>query len=202
MLNRRIRSEYEDFTLAWGRLFAAAGITPNLITGASVVLAILSCYLFAVNRIFLALVVFGLVALFDMLDGATARASGRVTPFGKVLDMVSDRYAEFFFLLGIMLGGRVADYWVLTAVFGMLIASYTRAVAESKGGMKNCEVGVMGRAEKMIVIAVGGLLQIAVDHTAIPDFAPLQLGVIITAVTSIYTALQRLRYAAEELSDV
>jgi len=102
--------------------------------------------------------------------------------------------------LGILLGGRVADYWVLTAVFGMLMASYTRAVAESKGGLESCEVGVVGRAEKMIIIGVGGLLQILVDATSLPDFAPLQLGVIITAVTSLYTALQRLRYASIQLS--
>jgi CDP-diacylglycerol--glycerol-3-phosphate 3-phosphatidyltransferase/archaetidylinositol phosphate synthase len=199
MLNHTIRKEYEEFTIAWGRLCAALGITPNMITVTSVLVAIGSCYLFAVNQIFWALVAFGVVALLDMLDGSTARASGKVTRFGKVFDMVSDRYAEFFFLLGIMIGGRVADYWVLTALFGMLIASYTRAVAESKGELSNCEVGIMGRAEKMIVIAVGGLLQILVDHTAIPDFSPLQLGIIITAATSIYTALQRLRFAAGEL---
>ena len=200
MLNRKIRAEYESFTLAWGRLCAAAGITPNVITGTSVAIAVGSCYFFAINRIFAALVLFGLVGVLDMLDGATARASGRVTRYGQVLDMVSDRYAEFLFLLGIMLGGRVADYWVLAAVFGMLIASYTRAVAESKGGLESCEVGVVGRAEKMIIIGAGGLLQILVDSTALPDFGPLQLGVVITAVTSLYTAVQRLRFAAVQLN--
>ncbi len=82
----------------------------------------------------------------------------------------------------------------------MLIASYTRAVAESKGGLESCEVGVVGRAEKMIIIGAGGLLQILVDSTALPDFGPLQLGVVITAVTSLYTAVQRLRFAAVQLN--
>ncbi len=199
MLNRTIRKGYEAKTLAWGMFFARRGITPNMLTGTSVVLAVVSCYLFAVNRIFLALLAFGLVGLLDILDGATARASQTVSLFGKVLDMVSDRYAEFFFMLGIMLGGKVADYWVLSAVFGMLIASYTRAVAESKGGMTNCEVGMVGRAEKMILIGIGGLLQILVDTTSVPDFKPLQWAVIVTALTSIYTALQRLHHASRNI---
>ena len=85
-----------------------------------------------------------------MLDGSTARAGGIGTVYGGILDHVSDRYGEFLILAGIVLSGTVHPGWGLTALFGMLIASYTRATAESMGKMENCAVGIMGRLEKFI----------------------------------------------------
>ena len=42
--------------------------------------------------------------VFDILDGGVARAKGRMTPFGGVLDSVCDRYSDGLMFLGIMAG--------------------------------------------------------------------------------------------------
>lgn len=123
----------------------------------------------------------------DMLDGAVARATRSATRFGAVYDHVLDRYAEFAILVGIGLGGFVDWIWVVFALFGMIMASFVRAKAESVGGLKNCTVGVAERQEKLILLLVGSILQ--------PFFsAALPICVLIVGLLSHITVIQRLRY--------
>jgi len=123
----------------------------------------------------------------DMLDGAVARATGSATRFGAVYDHVLDRYAEFAVLLGIGVGGFVDWIWVVFALFGMVMASYARAKAESVGGLKRCTVGIAERQEKLILLLVGSILQ--------PLFSlALPICVFVVGVLSHVTVIQRLRY--------
>jgi phosphatidylglycerophosphate synthase len=131
-----------------------------------------------------------LTAFTDMLDGATARASGNGTRFGGVLDRVSDRFGEFFILLGILLSGAVEPGWVLWAQFGILIASYSRAAAESVGGLATCAVGMVGRLEKFAIIILG-----AAGEMFFPGYALLRYAVIIVGLVSTITAVQRMVFA-------
>ena len=123
----------------------------------------------------------------DMLDGAVARATNTATRFGAVYDHVLDRYAEFAILMGIGLGGFVDWIWVIFALFGMVMASFVRAKAESVGGLKSCTVGVAERQEKLILLLIGSFLE---------PLLPLALPicVVIVGVLSHVTVIQRLRY--------
>jgi len=132
----------------------------------------------------------------DMLDGSTARAGNMGTVFGGILDHVSDRYGEYFILTGIALSGMVHPGWALFALFGMIIASYTRAAAESMGKIKNCAVGFMGRLEKFIIIIFGAVLE-----RYFPSSRWLEIALIIVGVTSYITSIQRLIYAGKVLKD-
>ena len=62
-------------------------------------------------------------------------------------------------LAGITMSGAAHPGWGLFALFGMLIASYTRAAAESIGKIENCAVGIMGRSEKFVLIMVGSVIE-------------------------------------------
>jgi len=74
---------------------------------------------------------------FDMLDGAVARSSGRVTRFGAVLEpMFWDRYAETSSLIGIALASYLGLVLGCFRLFGWSLASFTRAKAESVGGFE------------------------------------------------------------------
>ena len=142
-----------------------------------------------------------LTALTDMLDGSTARAGNIDTIFGGILDHVSDRYGEFFILAGITLSGTVHPGWGLSALFGMMIASYTRATAESMGKLENCAVGIMGRLEKFILIIAGSIAEHFLPVGTWPRGGWLEFALIIVALTSFITAIQRLIYTKKMLGN-
>jgi CDP-diacylglycerol--glycerol-3-phosphate 3-phosphatidyltransferase/archaetidylinositol phosphate synthase len=177
------------------------GLTPNFLTGVSLVCAIISGVFFW--RDSMGWGVFWMLAasFADMLDGSTARAGNSGTVFGGILDHVSDRYGEFFILAGITMSGAAHPGWGLFALFGMLIASYTRAAAESIGKLKNCAVGIMGRLEKFILIIFGALMEIWFPTGTWPRGGWLEFALIIVGVTSTVTSVQRLVYARKMLGD-
>jgi CDP-diacylglycerol--glycerol-3-phosphate 3-phosphatidyltransferase len=123
---------------------------------------------------------------FDILDGALARITQRVTSFGAVLDATLDRLSEGVILLAIM-----AVYAFRPLLLGVLLAgatlilsqlvSYIRARAEAQG--LECKVGIFTRAERVIVLALGLLLS---------HFAPaLLIALGVMAVFSLVTVIQR-----------
>jgi phosphatidylglycerophosphate synthase len=123
----------------------------------------------------------------DMLDGAVARATGTASRFGAVYDHVLDRYAEFAVLIGIGVGGLVNWPLVIFCLFGMVMASFTRAKAESVGGLSSCTVGIAERQEKIMLLFLGSILQ--------PIFQiALVAVVIIVGLLSHITVAQRLFY--------
>jgi phosphatidylglycerophosphate synthase len=127
----------------------------------------------------------------DMLDGAVARATGASSRFGAVYDHVLDRYAEFVVLIGIGLGGFVDWPWVVFALFGMVMASYTRAKAESVGGLSSCTVGIAERQEKIILLLIGSVLE--------PYFSmALTYCAIAVGLLSHVTVVQRLHYTFKQ----
>jgi CDP-diacylglycerol--glycerol-3-phosphate 3-phosphatidyltransferase/archaetidylinositol phosphate synthase len=200
--NQRKRQFYEDSSLFLGKICYRLGLRPNFLTGVSVASA-LTAGIFFWKGNFLWGVIWMIIASFaDILDGSTARAGKIGTVFGGVLDHVSDRFGEFFILAGITLSGAVHPGWGLFALFGMMIASYTRAAAESIGKIENCAVGIMGRLEKFLVIIAGSILEIYLPVGKFPKGGWLEFALIIVGVTSTITAIQRLVYARRVLGDV
>jgi len=188
-LHHKRRAGYEEGSLPYGRICVKLGLTPNVLTGVSLGLGAAAGILFWQRLWHFGIIAMLLSAFTDMLDGATARASNSGTRFGSVLDRVSDRFGEFFILMGILLSGMVEPAWVLFAQFGVLIASYTRSAAESVGGLKSAAVGAAGRLEKFILIIAG-----AVGEWLLPGYSLMMYGVIVVGLVSITTALQRLVY--------
>jgi phosphatidylglycerophosphate synthase len=188
------RASYESFSIPYGRVCVRLGLTPNILTLIGLALAAGAGVAFWQGRFLLGLVLMLVASIADMLDGATARAGGLGTVFGGVLDHTVDRVGEFFILLGIALSGRVHPGWAMFALFGMWTASYTRAVAESVGGLKSCAVGFAGRLEKFVLIVAGALLEEFFPHIAMKS------ALIVVGLVSFVTTAQRLIYARRELS--
>jgi phosphatidylglycerophosphate synthase len=183
----RLRARYEAAMRPLGANLARLGARPNTITTLSLVISLGAGMAYAFMMPVLG--AFGLLAsgFVDMLDGAVARASGSATKFGAVYDHVLDRYAEFAVLLGIGLGGLVNWVWVIFCLFGMVMASFTRAKAESVGGLSSCTVGIAERQEKLVLLFVGSVLQPLVP-------VALVAVVIIVGLLSHITVVQRLVY--------
>jgi CDP-diacylglycerol--glycerol-3-phosphate 3-phosphatidyltransferase/archaetidylinositol phosphate synthase len=183
----RLRARYERAMQPIGKRLGKMGATPNTITTFSLILAVLAALAYASKAPLLGAL--GLVSsgIVDMLDGAVARATGKATKFGAVYDPVLDRYAEFAILVGIAVGGFTEWVWAIFALFGMVMASYTRARAESSGGLKSCTVGIAERQEKILLLLVGSLLQPFVSIA-------LSFCVILVGVLSHVTVVQRLYF--------
>ncbi len=209
-----------------GKAIARTGITPNMITGLTVLVALVSAWFFALGDLFTGFLFMILTVVMDMFDGAVARAAGLSSKFGATFDHVLDRYAEFLFLLGLMLGPigavtipwwTVGDtfipwFWGYFTLFGMIMASFTRAKAESVGGMKSCTVGIAERQERLI-LQFAGILRLLIPSTNIwEDFLSLipslldfftvlditnilTLCIVIVGILSHITVAQRLAYA-------
>lgn len=200
-INQRKRQWYEETSLVLGKVCYRMGLTPNFLTGVSLVCAIISGIYFWKDSMGWGVFWMLAASFADMLDGSTARAGKTGTVFGGILDHVSDRYGEFFILAGITLSGAVHPGWGLFALFGMLIASYTRAAAESIGKIENCAVGIMGRLEKFILIIFGAIMEIYFPTGTWPRGGWLEFALIIVGATSTITSVQRLFYARKLLGD-
>jgi len=200
-INERKRQWYEKYSLGLGRICLKMGLRPNFITAISFLCAIVSGLFFWRGEMIWGVVWMLLTSFTDMLDGSTARAGNIGTVFGGILDHVSDRYGEFFILAGMTMSGAVHPGWGLFALFGMLIASYTRAAAESMGKIENCAVGIMGRMEKFILIMAGSIVEHFLPTGTWPKGGWLEFALIVVGVTSVITAIQRLVYTKKILGD-
>lgn len=104
--------------------------------------------------------------LADVIDGEVARARGLVSDAGAFLDSTLDRYSEVAVFLGA--AWLFHDEWlelaVLGALAGSLMVSYTRARGESLGIL--CKLGVLQRAERMLLVGFGCILDPTVSLAA------------------------------------
>ena len=149
----RIKSLAVPVALAVGR----AGLTPNALTVIGFGGVCVSAALAATGNWVAAGVIGLLFAAFDMLDGALARATARVSRFGAFLDSTLDRAGEGVLYAGIV-AGTVATASALPtlaalAMIAALLVSYTRARAEGLGF--GGDVGVAPRAERVVIMGVG-----------------------------------------------
>ena len=101
-----------------------------------------------------------LSGLFDLFDGVVARKFGKVTTFGGFLDSVLDRYSDLFLLFALMiyyLRKGDSSLVVLTSFvsIGTALIPYARAKAEA--AQVPCNVGLMERAERIILLSAGAL---------------------------------------------
>ena len=176
------------------RLLVKTPITPNTVTWFGFLVAVGAGVLIITGHVFAAGFVVLLAGFFDILDGALARSTNRATRFGAVLDSTLDRLAEGVLLLAILF--LYAEEQSVTgilivgvALIGSLLVSYIRARAEAVG--LECQVGLLTRAGRVIILALGLLLN---------QFTyALIIALAIIAVFSFVTVGQRLLYVWQQV---
>jgi len=184
----RLRPIYNQIIMPLGKASLKLGFTPDTWTMFSLFAALLSGVLLAEGRFWAGLVLVLVMYIADGLDGATARAGGTSNRFGTVLDHVVDRYAEYIVLSGLAIGGWISPAAAMFTSSGVIMASYVRAKAESAGGLKECTVGLAGRAEKLILI-YGAIILFGFGVNVVAEVMIWLAGLI-----SHITAVQRLLY--------
>jgi len=180
------------------RLLDKTSISPNTITWFGFLLAIGAAGLIVTGHLFAAGFMVLIAGFLDILDGALARYHNQVTRFGAVLDSILDRLSEAGLLLAILVFFILTQQpsffividraWltllVCLALLGSLLVSYIRARAEALG--MECQVGIFTRAERVIVLALGLLLNQIV------------IALAIIVVLSFFTAGQRLIFVWQQ----
>ena len=168
-----------------------AGVTPDMVTVAGTLAAVLGAVLLiATGHLFWGVFVVTLSVLLDLLDGALARARGGGTVFGAVLDSTGDRAADaaIFGSLVWWYSGRGDDRLLvllalLCLVLGVL-TSYIKARAEGMG--LRCDVGIVERLERLILVLAGtGLTGLGVPYAV-------HVGLWVLLVGSAVTVVQRI----------
>lgn len=121
-----------------------------------VALVAASCvYLLRTRNLLVFCALAGGATLFDALDGAIARAGGRVTEFGAYLDAMCDRYGEVLIVLAV---ASVTGYWTLSmaVLAGSLLVSYAKARAAMEVSVSNLEwPDLMERTERGAIFLIG-----------------------------------------------
>jgi len=161
-LRARVRGVATPIAVGFGRL----GLTPNHLTLIGFGIAIVAAAA-AWQESWLAAGVLVLVgAVFDLFDGALARATGRTSRLGAFMDSVADRAGEAVVYVGIIAGclwsglreGVVLGAAAMAAAF---LVSYVRAKSESLGftpGTGMAAVGLAPREIRIVILALGLVL--------------------------------------------
>jgi len=171
------------------RALLRAGVSPDAITLLGTAGVIAGSIYFAVTGDYLGgTIIVTLSAFTDLIDGAMARARGPAGKFGAFLDSTCDRVADgaVFGAVAWWMGQHDRPWGAAAAIVSLVagqVVSYAKARAESLGMSAN--VGLVERAERLILLGIGGLLS-AFGVTYGLDYA---LGVL--AVLSIVTIGQR-----------
>jgi len=133
-----------------------------------------------------------LSGLFDLFDGVVARKFGKVTALGGFLDSVLDRYSDLILLLALLiyyLRKGEPDLVILTSFvsMGTVLIPYVRAKAEAL--QVPCTIGLMERAERIILLSIGTLFQW------------MEPVLWILAILTHFTVLQRIYYVWKKLKN-
>jgi phosphatidylglycerophosphate synthase len=149
-----------------GKALSIIPLTPNQWTFLSVVAALAAALAVAyTGNLAIGLALFALAALFDVIDGAVARARNEVSALGGFIDGVADRFVEFFFLFSFMFIPFPtifvdAKVWIALLVFlGTCMPSFIRAYADHKGVIPREKALAMGgifeRSERLLLVIAG-----------------------------------------------
>jgi CDP-diacylglycerol--glycerol-3-phosphate 3-phosphatidyltransferase len=132
-------------------------VRPDTLTVVGWILALGAAVLFGLGYARIAGAVMLLGGLFDALDGAVARETNRMSSFGAFLDSTLDRLSESAVFVGLIYFYASANrpYEALLAGVAMtfsLLTSYARA--RDEGLNINCEVGLLERAGRIVILSV------------------------------------------------
>lgn len=168
-------------------------INPNVFTVIGLVFAYLSCIYIAIGHNIIAGCALLISGFFDLLDGALARFSKRVTPFGGFLDSVLDRYSDLFILYGIAIFflRRSEILWCIVtiiAIIGVAIIPYAKARAEAAS--IKCNTGILERPERIILLLVGMF------------FGILHYAIFAMALLSHVTVIQRVLFVWDQANEM
>ena len=137
----------------------AIGFNANAATIAGFLIAVFASVYAAIGEFLIAGLISIPAALFDMIDGAIARRTGKVSDRGALLDSTFDRLSEAALLFGLLFYYSSTDTFrqdaiilAFVAFVGSIMVSYIRARAEGLGYKGTS--GFLTRPERVVIMVV------------------------------------------------
>lgn len=199
MLNR-FREKITPITTRIGNNFGSLGLSPTFWSMIGFAFAILSSIFFGLTNFLnqqglefpwqvIASIMLLISGFFDIVDGSVARVMKKTTPRGAFLDSNFDKVSEALIFIAIAMGGLSNPILAMIALSTSILVSYLRARAESLG-IELKGIGVGERAERLLILAICGL---------IPISGSIQWGVIIIILISAFSFIQRFMYVLKRI---
>jgi phosphatidylglycerophosphate synthase len=178
-LRARVRGVATPIAVGFGRL----GLTPNHLTLIGFGIAIIAAIAAGQQAWLAAAVLLVAGGVFDLFDGALARATGQASRLGAFMDSVFDRAGEAIVYVGIVAGCLAVDFKLgavlaSAAMAAAFMVSYVRAKSESLGftsGSGMAAVGLAPREMRIVLLTIGLLMTSILGGIAIEDGGHLAL---------------------------
>ncbi|MBD3197412.1 MAG: CDP-alcohol phosphatidyltransferase family protein [Candidatus Lokiarchaeota archaeon] len=140
---------------------------------------------------------------FDVLDGSVARKTDKESPEGAFLDSNIDRISDSILIIGLIYGNLINFFMGFIMIFLFLMISYTRSRAETEGVIMK-GVGIMERAERLIILIIGLSIETWVygihwAFTARPFTLFFQIFIFVYIILLVITLSQRIVYPLRTL---
>jgi CDP-diacylglycerol--glycerol-3-phosphate 3-phosphatidyltransferase len=185
-----------------GLALARVGVTPNALTYTSLALASAAGLAAGMSHFQLAAGIIITSGICDILDGVVARASGKISRYGALLDSSVDRLSDGLPLLGLTVA-YAGESWLAVVPAATMLAglavSYVRARSESLGAP--LPPLFMRRSERLVLLVLSLLFAPVSFGIGIP--APVLLcGVAVLGLLSTVGTVFALRAARVELDAI
>lgn len=171
---------------------AARGIGPDALSAAAVALALAgAALLMAGPRPLLALLapIACLRLACNALDGMLARAAGHPGPRGYLVNELSDRLADALLLVALAWSSGLEPRLGMLAPLAALLGSHLAVAGQAAGAARQAG-GLMGKAERMAVLAVAGVAAAVADSRLPLDLA--LLAILVGAAVTLAARAWRL----------
>ena len=195
MVSSRLRGFSNGIISPIAEVIDRFGISPNMITFFSLFFSIVAAYMFTENNLVFAFYMLLIASISDLMDGAVARVSNRVTQLGGILDSIIDRYSDAIILIGLAIYLDSHFLLIFIVLVGTLMVSYTRARVERE--IQKCAVGIAERAERLILLMAATLIE---AFNIFPKVDAFYIVLIILALITHLTVLYRFYYTYTVLS--
>jgi CDP-diacylglycerol--glycerol-3-phosphate 3-phosphatidyltransferase len=174
--------------LPGAKFFRAIKFTPNGITILGFLITVVAAYLVGSGWLLAGGIVFLFGGGLDLMDGALARLTGKVSPFGALLDSVFDRLSEAALFVGlgvhVMRDDMSEDrqiFFIIVLLLALIFSqgvSYLRARGEGLGVFTKS--GLMTRPERVVLLGVGLIV------------GQIEWFLLVITVVSCFTLFQRM----------
>lgn len=216
-LRERVRGIATPVAVGVGRL----GLTPNHLTLIGFGVAIVVAVAVAQGGWMAGAILLIVGGVFDLFDGALARATGQATRLGAFMDSVFDRAGEGVVYVGIATACVAADFDAGAVLAGSAMAaafmvSYVRAKSESLGytpGSRMASIGLAPREVRIVILTLTLALAGVSGGVAIAEAGTLVLsdawsagrpvlagGLALITVLATITTLQRITHVVRQSS--
>ena len=159
MLDTYGRKYIKKFTIKLANFLKEKNFKPNHLTFLSLIIGIISAFMFYLKFDYLSIIFLWLSGLCDVLDGTLARITKKSSNLGMVLDIFFDRLVEGFILVSIAL--RLPNYQInIIILFFAILMSMTIFLISGSIIKKESEksfyyqAGLMERTEGFILISL------------------------------------------------